>query len=245
LLTRICLLLLFSAGSALAAVETVDYKVVDSSSSLFRRVDVNFSCPLGGGEVRAGGEDFVLEASPVDNGVELSISFKGKGIEVVQELLPGQEVSGALLQKVEPLSGSVISSKEVQVKREEGLARIEVADLAPGNYRLVFRISTSGGEDSIVAPEVVVLKESPSKETFGGEEVSFTVPLFFGPGEYSLNEKNRLVLKGLKPLVNRCKVRITGYANGTPIVKTKVDSNRELARKRAEAVAKFLEGGGN
>jgi flagellar motor protein MotB len=240
--------------SAYAGIEAVDYKVVNNSSSIYRRADITFTCPIGESKViskrEVKGGDFVLEVVPQEESINVSISFKGSGIRVNQPLLNGQKIGGALLQKLEPLSGRVINSMELPVKDNGTSVQIEAKNLQPGNYKLVYEISTLKNDDSILAPEVEIISEGREKQEEQREETSlkedsekitFTVPVFFGPGEYTINYKNRLLLDGVKPLVKYCSVKITGYANGTPIVKTNVDSNQELAKRRAEAVKRYLE----
>jgi len=250
LLTRICLLLLsLTTCNAFAGITSVDYRVVNSDSPLYRKVELKFSCPLGGAAaVESSTAPFVLETAPVEGGVRVSITFSGRGIRVAQELTGSQKISSAVLNRLEPLSGKVVSSMELPVNLQGNVARIEAKNLQEGKYTLTYIIETPEAQPVLMAPEVEVFKgeqerdESPPEEPEAEETLTFTVPIFFGPGEYTINYKNRAVLDGLRPLVEYCDVEITGYANGTPIVKTKVDSNQELARKRAEAVKKYLEG---
>jgi len=251
LLTRICLLLLsLTTCNALAEIKSVDYKVVNSNSPLYRKVDLKFSCPMGGAvRETSSSAPFVLETAPIEEGVRVSITFSGKGIKVVQELTGNQKVTSAVLNRLEPLSGKVISSMELPVNLQGSTAKIEAKNLQNGKYTLVYVIQTSESQPTLIAPKVEVLTEGEKVQTEAeegqGEEaetLTFIVPVFFAPGEYTINYKNRALLDGLKPLVEYCDVDIIGYANGTPIVKTNVDSNQELAKKRAEAVKNYLEG---
>jgi len=227
---RICLLLLFliTSNSLGAEIET-EFKVVNSPSSLYRRADVIVECPLG-----EGGRNFILDVKRESSGLKVSVRFRGKEIEVRQKLLNNQEVTGANLYRIEPLIGTLDRVKEIPVKVENGTAVMKVSGLQEGDYQLTYTVK--GNVKTLLSPQVRL-----SSAQRDARSITFKIPVFFRPGEYTLNQKNRMLLEGIKSLVDTCRIRVVGYANGTPITKTPVDSNRELARKRALSVKNFLE----
>ena len=233
---RICLLLLFLIGSAQAAQIETEYRVLPVKGSLGRRADVEFQCNLSS---NTPSRDYVLTVKREGGGAVLTISFRGEGITVSQPLKKGQKLGNGKLEKIDPLSGDVLAAKEFAFKN----GRVSFQNLSPKYiYRLSYTLIANPQNDlRIVSPEVSVLKgDKKDKRQGNAQLLKFTVPVFFSPGSYYLDENARYTLDGVKSLLKVCDVKITGYADNSKIVKSKVPSNKELAKLRALSVKNYL-----
>ena len=225
--TRICLLWLFLASSAVGGEISVSYQVLKERGALSRRADLLFNCSSSN---RAG--NYSLTVKPFSSGIEVKLSFRGKGLEVVQTLREGQSILGGTLEVVDPLTGDVVGSSSVSFNR----GKVRLKGLREGFiYRLTYRLSDSSKEKHLVPPLVRL-------DGGSGERVlKFKVPIFFAPGSFSLDSKAKFTLDALKGLKEVCDISVVGYSDSTKIVRAKVPSNEELARLRALSVRNYLE----
>ena len=231
---RICLLLLFLIGSAYSSEIEIDYKVLPVKGVFARRADVKVSCSL---YCKNKPEDFVLTAKRCNDGVNLVISFRGKGISVYQSTKNGQRIGDGKLEKVDPLSGDIISSESASFKD----GKLEIRNLSPDYiYRLSYKIIDKSDNVRVTSPKVFIIRDEKKSENSNKESLDFTIPIFFQPGSFSLDAKAKYTLDGIKNLVNFCKVTVIGYADNSKIVRSKVPSNKELAKLRAISVKNYL-----
>jgi len=229
LFTKICLLLFFLAvnGTIYAQEISVDYKVLSQRGELSRRADVTFYCPSGNTR------DYTLTVSGKRDSINVTIGFKGRSIKVLQKVEEGQKITKALLLAVDPLSGEIQEKREVSFSR----GKLSIKGLSSSNvYRLTYIVEDNRKKKILIPPVVKIGDSSKSGR------ISFTVPIFFKKGSYNLSEKEFFRLQKLRPLINTCRVKITGYSDSTKIVKTNVKTNEELARLRAISVKRVLEG---
>ena len=236
---RICLLLLFLIGNAFSSEIETTYRVLPTKGALSRRADVEFICDLSY-EKENSSRNFVLTVEREEKGAVLTLSFRGKGIKIFQQLRNGQKVQSASLEQIDPLSGDVVDSKKIKFSSN----RLEIQGLKPGYiYRLKYKIIDKSPDLRILTPKVSILDNIKKEIRENGVEnysLKFTIPVFFSAGSYSLDKKAKYLLEGLRSLKEICKVKIIGYADSSQIVKAKVPSNKELAKLRAESVKNYL-----
>ena len=234
--TLICLLLLFLTSFSITDIAvggtiTTEFKVVNGTSPLDRRADIIFTCPLNEKK-----EDYILEVKKSGESAKIIIKFSGKGIKLTQRVNPGESVNGVRLSKIDPLLGETGEIKDIKLQKKDGIIELEINNLQPGFYQLSYTIEPLT-ENKIFSPQVIISNGKTKSQKF----LEFRIPIFFKPGEYTINEMNAEVLRGIKPLKNFCNIKIIGYANGTPVVYSKAKSNENLAKERALSVQKFLE----
>ena len=232
---RICLLLLFLIGNAQSAQIETEYRVLSIKGALGRRADVEVQCDLSHGN---SSRNFVLTVKREGNSATLTVSFQGRGITVFQPLKEDQKLKNGRLEKVDPLSGDVLTFQRFSFKD----GKINFQDLEPKYiYRLSYRIVASIQNNlRIISPQVSIKKGNLEENKRNEQLLKFVVPVFFSPGSYQLDEKGKYILNGIKDLLKLCKIKVIGYADNSTIVKSKVASNRELAKLRALSVKNYL-----
>ena len=227
--TRICLLLFFLAvnGTIHAQEISVDYRVLSQRGELSRRADITFYCPS------ENTRNYTLTVTGGKDSINVSIGFKGKKIKVLQKIEEGQRLTETFLLTIDPLSGEIQEKRKVSFSGNE----LSIKGLSPGNvYRLTYIIKDKRKKKILIPPRVKV-GDSPKSG-----RISFTIPIFFNKGSYNISEKELFRLQKLRPLINTCRVKITGYSDSTKIVKANVKTNEELARLRAISVKRAVEG---
>jgi hypothetical protein len=232
----ICLLLLFLKGefNAFGMDINYDYKVLNLKSALARRADIIFSCNLNSLSKKV--ENYTLMVKPRTKGILIVITFQGKGIKIIQKLKRNQKISMSKLSQIDPLSGEVLN--EIPVSFKKGY--IELHDLKDGIYRISYFISDASFRKSIISPYIRIFSNYSSNSSIK-KKIIFTVPIFFPPGSFKLDNKAKLTLKYLKNLKDVCSIKVIGYSDRTKITKSKVKSNEELSRLRALSVKNYLE----
>ena len=231
---RICLLLLFLIGNAYSSEIEIEYKVLPVKSVFARRADVKVSCNL---PCKNSSGDFVLTAKRCNHGVNLIVSFRGRGISIYQPIRKGQRIEDGKLEKVDPLSGDIISSKNALFKN----GKVKFQNLSPDYiYRLSYKIVDNSDNVRITSPKVYIIKDDKKAESPIKESLDFTIPVFFQPGSFSLDSKAKYTLDRIKKLAKFCRITVIGYADNSKIVRSNVPSNKELAKLRAISVKNYL-----
>lgn len=236
---RICLLLLFLVSSSFAQEVEVSYKLIPNKGAIYRRADVVVSCnfPVEGSRKI---NNYTLEVSRSGQGVNVTVSFRGKGIHLYQPLKKGQSLDSAMLSKVNILTGETVENQPIKFRN----GKIYVNSLDDRFvYRLSYTVLDGSAVKRLIPPQVELIGSSEAEEKKEHKVLKIKIPVFFSSGSYSLSEKEKLVLNELKNFLKSgyCSVKVIGYADGTAIVKSKVSSNEILAKLRAMAVKNYLE----
>jgi outer membrane protein OmpA-like peptidoglycan-associated protein len=169
--------------------------------------------------------DFKLTVEREGKKFKVEITLSGiSELELRQPLREGERASSTLL--LTTVNGEKRKVKELPFDN----GTVKVTGLNPEQtYSVSYWVESP--KDSLLAPNLKT----------GKQKLIFKVPVFFKKGSYRLTREALITLREIKPVTKVCKVKVVGYADKTKIVRAKVSSNKELAKRRALSVKNYLE----